>query len=110
MPNLVIRREVGWEQKPTRYAILVDGVEVESVGQGQQVIIPVQPGRRSVQFRMGKLSSRPLELTMVPDKDELIEGSHPYKALPSLLRRLLFPSSYIRARRLTTGFMSIHGH
>lgn len=109
MPNLVIRREVGWEQKATRYMILVDEVEVGSVGQGEQVIIPVEPGRRSLQFRMGKLSSRPLELSFVLGKDELVEGSHPSKALPSLVRRTLFPSTFIRAKRLTTGFTSIHG-
>lgn len=109
MPNLVIRREVGWEQKTTLYTILVDGVEAGTVRQGEQVKVPVQPGRRSVQFRMGKCSSRPLELSVAPEKDELIEGSHPTKALPSMLRRLLFPSSFIRARRLTTGFTSIHG-
>lgn len=109
MPNLVIRREVGWEQKPSRYTILIDGVESGTVEQGQQVKIPVQPGRRSIQFTMGKCSSRPLELTVAPDKDELVEGSHPTKALPAFLRRLLFRSSFIRARRLTTGFTSIHG-
>lgn len=109
MPNLVIRREVGWEQKPTRYMILVDEIEVGSVGQGEQVIIAVQPGRRSLQFRMGKLTSRPLELSFVLGKDELVEGSHPSKALPSLLLRTLFPSTFIRAKRLTTGFASIHG-
>lgn len=109
MPNLVIRREVGWEQKPTSYTILIDGVEAGSVRQGEQVIIPVQPGRRSVQFRMGKCTSKPLELTLVPGKDELVEGAHPTKALPSFLGRTLFPSSFIRARRLTTGFTSTHG-
>lgn len=104
MPNLVIRREVGWEQKPTRYTILVDGAEAGTVAQGEQVIIPVQPGRRAVQFRMGRLSSRPLELSMVMGKDELIEGSHPSRALPSLLGRLFSPARFIRARRMTTGF------
>lgn len=109
MPNLVIRREVGWEHKPVRYTILIDGVESGTVGQGEQVKIPVQPGRRSVQFRMGKVSSKPLELTLVLDKDELIEGSHPTKTLQALFGRTLFPRSFIRARRLTTGFTSTHG-
>ena len=109
MPNLVVRREVGWEQKPSSYTILIDGVEAGSVRQGEQVIIPVQPGRRSVQFRMGRCTSKPLELTLVLGKDELVEGSHPTKALPRMLGRALFPSSFIRARRLTTGFTSTHG-
>ena len=104
MPNLVVRREVGWEKKATRYTILVDGADVGTVVQGEQVIIPVQPGRRTVQFRMGKCSSRPLELSFVDGKDELVEGSHPTKALNAMLGRALSPSTFIRARRLTTGF------
>lgn len=104
MPNLVIRREVGWEQKPSSYTILIDGVEAGSVRQGEQVIIPVQPGRRTLQFRMGKCSSRPLELSMVAGKDELIEGSHPAHPLRAMLGRTLSPSTFIRAKRLTTGF------
>lgn len=109
MPNIVVRREVGWEQKPSSYTILIDGVESGTLRQGEQVIIPVQPGRRSVQFRMGKCASRPLELTLVVGKDELVEGWHPTKALAALFGRALFPSSFIRARRLTTGFTSTHG-
>lgn len=104
MPNLVIRREVGWEQKATRYTILVDGAEVGTVQQGEQVIVPVSPGRRTLQFRMGKYSSRPLELSMVEGKDELIEGSHPTRALNAFLGRTFSASSFIRAKRLTTGF------
>lgn len=104
MPNLVIRREVGWEQKTTRYTILIDGADAGTVMQGEQVVIPVKPGRRTLQFRMGKCSSRPLELSMVEGKDELIEGSHPSRALSAFLGRTFAPATFIRAKRLTSGF------
>jgi hypothetical protein len=104
MPYLVIRRDVGWERKTTTYTIFVDDEERGTIKQGQQVKVEVPPGRHSVQFRMGRFASEPLDLSLVPNKDELLECGHEPKAVPSFFGRLLAPKSFIRAKRRGTGF------
>ncbi|HZX26943.1 MAG TPA: hypothetical protein VFF16_07745 [Telluria sp.] len=106
MPYLVIRREVGWERKPTTYRIFVDDEEKGTIQQGQQVKVEVQPGHHGVQFRLGRLASETLELMVVPNKDELLECGHETKAVPAFFGRLLAPKSFIRAKRRGTGFGS----
>lgn len=106
MPYLVIRRDVGWEKKTTTYRIIVDDEERGTIQQGQQAKVEVQPGHHSVQFRLGRLASEPLDLMVVPNKDELLECGHEMKAVPAFFGRLLAPKSFIRARRRGTGFGS----
>lgn len=104
MPNLVIRREVGWERKPTTYTIYVDGATAGTIMQGQQVVLPVEPGRHSIVFRMGRYASEALDLSIVEGKNELLECGHELKAVPSFFGKLLGPKSFIRAKRRGTSF------
>jgi hypothetical protein len=104
MPSLVIRREVGWERKETRYTILVDGAERGTIIQGQLVTLPVTAGRHQVQFKFGRFASVPLELTLVEGKNELLECGHELKAVPAFFGRLFMPRSFIRAKRRGTAF------
>jgi hypothetical protein len=104
MPNLVIRREPGWERKPTTYTIFVDGEQASTIAQGQQVLVAVAPGRHRVVFRLGRYASDPIDLSIVEGKDELLECSHEHKAVPALLGKLFAPKSFIRGRRRGTGF------
>ena len=106
MSAIVIRREVSWRDSFPLYEILIDGEVKDTLAEGETRTIEVTPGHHEVQFRAGRCTSVVLGVVVGLDRKELVECGPPSKkVLAERLKRWFSPKSYIRAKRMTRGFM-----
>lgn len=62
MPTLVFRREKAWTAKLRKYRLLVDGVEIGRIGDGQEFRYPITPGQHVVEASVDWVKSAPLSI------------------------------------------------
>ena len=72
MPTLIVRRARGGSDRLRRYRILLDGVAVGQLLQGEALSVAVEPGRHELQARIDWCGSRPLSLE-VGAADEVVQ-------------------------------------
>lgn len=92
MPTLTVRRERAWTDRWRRYRILVDGVEVGHLRQGEALSVTVEPGPHELQARIDWCGSRPLVVDCrAHDVEVTVRGA---------LRgwRMLFAAATVRRR------------
>jgi hypothetical protein len=98
----ITRPKKKWQDRFRAYTILVDGAEVGDIRQLNEVLVPVAPGRHSVQFRVDWCRSPSVDIEVAEGATEVVTcepNAHPLLAIVyiSFLR-----SRYIRAYRPTS--------
>jgi hypothetical protein len=62
----VSRRPGGWRDRLRRYRVMIDGQQVAWIKNGQQVDVPVTPGRHTVFLQISWARSPRLEVDAAP--------------------------------------------
>lgn len=52
MPKLTIRRDRGWADKLRKYSILLDGLEVGLLAEGEEIVVPIAEGPHTLEARI----------------------------------------------------------
>ncbi len=91
-------KAIGSEVRRGAYEILVDGRHAGSVEMNETIELPVEPGRRAVQLRSGRNSSRTQTFEFVEGQTLAFRCTG--KAfLPIFLASFVVPSFALRLRR-----------
>ena len=94
----VSHKAIGVEVRRGPYDVLVDGKRVGSVEMNETLETPVEPGRRTIQVRNGRNSSR--AQTFDAAEGEMIAFRVTGKRfLPLFLASFVFPSLALKLRR-----------
>ena len=97
--TLVLKRQgVGIELRRGRFEIVVDGRSVGSIDWHQTVEVPVEPGRRTLQIRAGRHSSR-AEPFEVADGETVNFRCHGAMVWPRYVASIVAPNLGISLRR-----------
>jgi hypothetical protein len=88
----IARPKKKWQDRVRAYKILVDGAEVGEVRQLGEFLVPVAPGRHSVQFKIDWCCSPSIEIEVAEGATEVVAcepNAHPLLAFIyiSFLRR-----------------------
>jgi hypothetical protein len=90
--TLILRREgVGMELRRGRFGIVVDGSSGGSIDWHQTVEVPVEPGRHTLQLKVGRHSSR-AEAFEVADGETVNFRCHGAMVWPRYVASILAPN------------------
>ena len=60
MPTLTVQRDKGWADKIRKYRILLDGVEIGRIGEGEVLRQQISDGPHAIEAKIDWCGSRPL--------------------------------------------------
>src|SRR5271170_1947937 len=70
MASLIIARDTGYADRIRKYKVVVDGIVVGRIANGETQEFPVTPGRHQLRMKIDWCGSKPLEFS-VSEKDVL---------------------------------------
>ena len=97
--SIIFKRESAIFQDKFRvYRILIDGQEVGSIGERQQVVIQMTPGRKNVQMKIDWCTSPQIEVNIPEEGDAVVRCGPNANPLLALLYISFLRKRYIWAR------------
>ncbi|MBN4071946.1 hypothetical protein JYT83_00860 [bacterium AH-315-F18] len=75
MPNLTVLRDNGWTDKIRNYRILVDGIEIGSLGEGAKLKHPISEGPHVIEAKIDWCGSHPLEFSTTTEDQTVVVKS-----------------------------------
>lgn len=74
MSEIVVRRKAAlWQDRGRSYGIFIDGAEVAKVASGEEVRIPVLPGKHVVVLKIDWCKSKSVQVELQPDEVRALE-------------------------------------
>ena len=95
MSQIEFKRGAAFQDKIRSYKILVDGIQVGSIGDESAITVPVAPGRHSVQLKVDWCASPVIEVNMNAGITETVTCGPNSNVLLALLYITFLRKKYI---------------
>ncbi|QDT29993.1 hypothetical protein Enr10x_53520 [Gimesia panareensis] len=96
MSTLTVTRESGCADKMRKYSILVDGVSIGSIGEGETLHSEIDPQKHRVEARIDFCGSRTLEIDGSHDQSLTVRSGLPsWHGAHSLYKVFIDRKSYL---------------
>lgn len=100
MTSLLLRRpRVAWQDRTRDYRVFIDGAQVAQVASGDEIGIPIAPGRHVMQLRIDWCRSEALHVDIAPGEVQAFECGPSARPWLALLYITVFRNRYLRLRR-----------